>query len=246
VERTEAAIGSSIGKLFQLPAKNAKGEVTGKIKTEVLFIERCLDLLKPGGRLGIVLPEGIFNNPSLAAVREFSEDRAYIRAVVSLPQETFSSSGASVKASLLFMQKFTEQEQASFDETKQTALREIREKYAPEMEAETTRLETLIEAAKKKRDTNARKAAQKEVTDYTKRMEERIKTESRALLKERFSYPVFLYEAEKVGITATGEEGPNELYPCGNFPADLDKSCLELYREFRENPEAFMLAEVGA
>ena len=54
-----------------------------KIKTEILFIERCLELLKPGGRMGIVLPEGVFNNPSLAYVREFCEDRAFIRAVVS-------------------------------------------------------------------------------------------------------------------------------------------------------------------
>lgn len=245
-ERTTAAIGSPIGKLFQLPAKNTKGEVTGKIKTEVLFIERCLDLLKPGGLMGIVLPEGIFNNPSLAAVREFSEDRAYIRAVVSLPQETFNSSGASVKASLLFMQKFTDAEKASFDSTKVTALRETRDKYAAEMNEETTRLEALIETAKQQRDADARKAAQKELADYMKRMEEKIRTEARALLKERFAYPIFLYEAESVGITATGEEGPNELYPGKNFPAELDKSCLELYREFRENPEAFMLGEVGA
>jgi type I restriction enzyme M protein len=77
-------------------------------------------------------------------------------------------------------------------------------------------------------------------------MEERIKTEARALLKKRFGYTVFLYEAEKVGITATGEEGPNELYPGKNFPSELEKSCLELYREFRENPEAFLLAEVEA
>lgn len=245
LERVESAIGSPIGKLFQLPAKNAKGEVTGKIKTEVLFIERCLDLLKPGGRLGIVLPEGIFNNPSLAYVREFSEDRAYIRAVVSLPQETFNSSGASVKASLLFMQKFTTEEQTRFDSTKLAALQETRAKYAEEIAAETARLEALIEEAKKKRDTEARKVAQKELADYNKRMEEGIKAEARALLKERFAYPVFLYEAEKVGITATGEEDANELYPAKNFPAELGKSCLELYREFREAPEAFMLAEVG-
>jgi hypothetical protein len=41
------------------------------VKTEILFIERCLALLKPGGRLGIVLPEGIFNNPSLELYRCF-------------------------------------------------------------------------------------------------------------------------------------------------------------------------------
>lgn len=246
LDRVESAIGSSIGKLFQLPAKNAKGEVTGKIKTEVLFIERCLDLLKPGGRLGIVLPEGIFNNPSLATVREFSEDRAYLQAVVSLPQETFNSSGASVKASLLFMQKFTTDEQERFDSTKLEALQETRAKYAEAIATETTRLEALIEEAKQKRDAEARKAAQKELADFTKRMEEKIKTEGRALLKERFAYPIFLYEAEKVGISATGEEDANELYPGKNFPTELGKSCLELYREFRENPQAFMLAEVGA
>jgi type I restriction enzyme M protein len=54
--RVQAAKGKPIASLFKLP----KAE-TGKIKTEILFIERCLDLLKPGGRLGIVLPEGIFN-----------------------------------------------------------------------------------------------------------------------------------------------------------------------------------------
>jgi type I restriction enzyme M protein len=246
VERVQSAIGSSIGTLFRLPVKNAKGEVTGKIKTEILFIERCLDLLKPGGRLGIVLPEGIFNNPSLAYVREFSEDRAYIQAIVSLPQETFSSSGASVKASLLFMRKFTEQEQTRFDDTKQQSLLETRAKYAAEIEAETVRLEGVIEEAKKQRDADGRKAAQKELADFLKRMEERIKIEARWLLKKRFSYPIFLYEAEKVGISATGEEDANELYPGKNFPAGLEKSCLELYREFQKNPDAFLLAEVGA
>jgi type I restriction enzyme M protein len=179
-------------------------------------------------------------------VREFSEDRAYIRAVVSLPQETFNSSGASVKASLLFMQKFTGQEQARFDSTKTAALLETRDKYAKEIEVETARLEALVDEAKKKRDTDSRKAAQKELADFTKRMKERIKADSRALLKERFAYPIFLYEAEKVGISATGEEDANELYPGKNFPQGLEKSCLELYCEFRENPEAFMLAEVGA
>lgn len=246
VERSEAAIGSSIGALFQLPAKNTKGEVTGNIKTEVLFIERCLDLLRPGGRLGIVLPESIFNNPSLAYVREFSENRSYIRAVVSLPQETFKSSGASVKASLLFMQKFTEQEQARFDSMKQDALHETRSKYAKATAAEVTRLEALIEKTKIQRNTDKRRAAQKELSNYIKQVEERIKTESRALLKRRFAYPTFLYEAEKVGITATGEEGPNELYPGKNFPTELSKSCLESYHEFLKNPEAFILAEVKA
>jgi type I restriction enzyme M protein len=86
IARVRAAVGKPIASLFELP----KGEKS-KIKTEILFLERCLGLLKPGGRLGIVLPEGIFNNPSLTYVREFCENRAFIRAVVSLPQETTSA-----------------------------------------------------------------------------------------------------------------------------------------------------------
>jgi type I restriction enzyme M protein len=88
--RVEAARGKPIASLFELPKRGGNGAKLGKVKTEILFIERCLALLKPGGRLGIVLPEGIFNNPSLASVREFCEDRARILAVVSLPQETFN------------------------------------------------------------------------------------------------------------------------------------------------------------
>ena len=124
----KAALNKPIASLFDL-SKSAKT----KIKTEVLFLERCLNLLKPGGRLGIVLPERIFNNPSLAYVREFIEDRAFLRAVVSLPQETFISSGASVKCSLLFLQKFTEEEQQCFDNTYTVAKVEVEAMYAAEI-----------------------------------------------------------------------------------------------------------------
>ncbi len=123
--RVEAAKGKPIASLFELPKRGGDGKRLGKVKTEILFIERCLALLKPGGRMGIVLPEGIFNNPSLAYVREFCEDRARILAVVSLPQETFYSSGASVKASLLFLQRFTVVEQADFDEKLSAAKAEV-------------------------------------------------------------------------------------------------------------------------
>ncbi|MCX7006380.1 MAG: N-6 DNA methylase [Kiritimatiellaeota bacterium] len=160
VARVEAKKGKPIASLFELPKRGKDGEEIGKIKTEILFIERCLDLLQPGGRLGIVLPEGIFNNPSLAYVREFCEDRAFIRAVVSLPQETFFSTGASVKASLLFMQKFSAKEQANFDAVKKTAAAEMEAKYAPEIEKETQRLQAGIAAAKAANDKDRLKAAQ--------------------------------------------------------------------------------------
>ncbi|MHC4744757.1 MAG: HsdM family class I SAM-dependent methyltransferase, partial [Planctomycetota bacterium] len=234
--RVEAAEGKPIASLFDLP----RGEKS-KVKTEILFIERCLALLKPGGRFGIVLPEGIFNNPSLAYVRTFCEDRAYIRAVVSLPQETFYSSGASVKASLLFMRKYTEKEKARYDEERQKADDEIEAKYAPEIIAETERLEAEIAAAKQARDAERRKAAQKELRGYQKAMAEKKAGEARALLKQRFDYPVFLYEAEKVGITATGEEDANELYASDRVPEGIEKTALDLYDEFVKDPEPFFV-----
>ncbi len=236
--RVRAAVNKPIASLFELP----KGEKS-KIKTEILFIERCLALLKPGGRLGIVLPEGIFNNTSLAYVREFCENRAFIRAVVSLPQETFSSSGASVKASLLFLQKFTDDEQADFDTKNAKAHAELKAKYADEIAAENARLEEAITAAKEARDAELRKALQKELKDYQKRMADTIAMETRALLKERFPYPIFLYEAEKVGITATGDADQNELIPNDNLPSGIDKPCLTLYQEYRRDPKPFFLAE---
>jgi len=84
--------------------------------TEVLFVERCLELLTPGGRLGIVLPDGNLNNPSLGWLRRWTESRARILAVVSLPEATFKSSDATVKASVVFMQRFTAQDEVEWDD----------------------------------------------------------------------------------------------------------------------------------
>ena len=89
-------------------------------------------------------------------------------------------------------------------------------------------------------------ALRKELTDYQRAMAEKIAAESRALLKQRFNYPVFLYEAEHVGITATGEPDVNELYPNERQPTNGSgdtplKTCVELYREFRKNPESFFV-----
>jgi type I restriction enzyme M protein len=242
--RVEASKGKPIAAIFDLPNRGGEGTKLGKVKTEILFIERCLSLLKSGGRLGIVLPEGIFNNPSLAYVREFCEDRARILAVVSLPQETFASSGASVKASLLFMRKFTELDQAAFDKTRDAARKEIDVKYATEIATETARLQTVVDAAKHAKVLDARKKAEADLREYRKRIEETKARESRALLKRRFDYPIFMYEAEKVGITATGEPDANELYPNEQLPAGMkaEDTCLSLYRRFSKTPKALLPA----
>ena len=75
-------------------------------KTEILFIERCIDFLKPEtGKMGIVLPDGILTNSSLQYVRDFIMERCEILAVISLPQFAFSHYGAGVKSSLLFLRR---------------------------------------------------------------------------------------------------------------------------------------------
>lgn len=116
-------------------------------------------------------------------------------------------------------------------------------KYADEIAAEAARLEADIEAAKESRETERRKALQRELTEYLARMAETKTREARALLKERFDYPIFLYEAEKVGITATGEPDANELYPNANMPAGMnpEETCLGLYQRFCKTPSAFAL-----
>ena len=64
-----------------------------KLPPQIPFLERCLQLLKPGGRLGIVLPESIFGNPSHGYVVQWLQARLSVTAVVSMPEPLFKTSG---------------------------------------------------------------------------------------------------------------------------------------------------------
>ncbi len=120
---------------------------------------------------------------------------------------------------------------------------ETREKYAPEIAERTGTFEASIAEAKKDKATDRRKALQAALKQYQRETEAKIRAETRALLKSRFPYPVFLYEAKHVGITATGETDrvPNELVPGDSTPAGIEKTTLEFYQEFRTSPEALSL-----
>lgn len=76
-----------------------------KQRLSMLFIERCLELLKSKGKLGIVLDDGILKNSTLRYVREFILSKGKVMAIVSVPKHTFIPSGADVKASLVFIEK---------------------------------------------------------------------------------------------------------------------------------------------
>jgi len=85
--------------------KNEKRRQKSKVGRDILFIERNLDFIKPGGRMAIVLPQGRFNNTSDKGIREFIADKARILAVVGLDSNTFKPH-AGTKTSVLFVQKW--------------------------------------------------------------------------------------------------------------------------------------------
>lgn len=95
-------------------AKNDKGKLRNKMERHILFIERSLDLVKPGGRLAIVLPQGVLNNTNMEYVRDYLLEKARILAVVGLHGNTFKPH-AGVKTSLLFLRKWAEGEDIPVD-----------------------------------------------------------------------------------------------------------------------------------
>lgn len=83
------------------------GQAQSKVGRDILFIERNLDFLKPGGRMAIVLPQGRFNNASDKYIREFIAERARILAVVGLHGNTFKPH-TGTNTSVLFVQKWND------------------------------------------------------------------------------------------------------------------------------------------
>lgn len=174
--------------------------------TEVLFLERCLNLLKPGGRMGIVLPEGVLNNTNLQKIRDFVERKAKILLITSIPQDVFIASGATVKPSLLFLKKFTEDEAKQYNKIAQKAKKEITEKYKPQTQAIKDKLALRGKEALPKDE----KAKLKE---ELKQIQATIASEIKAQIKVEFNYQVPIAEVEKAGISTTGAKIENELIP---------------------------------
>ncbi|MBD2340109.1 N-6 DNA methylase [Calothrix sp. FACHB-156] len=81
------------------------GKVVKNIPQEVAFVNRCLEYLAPGGKLAIVLPDGVLANNSMQDVRDWILRWARLKAVMSLPQETFTPYGAGVKTSIVVLEK---------------------------------------------------------------------------------------------------------------------------------------------
>ena len=100
--------GETIYQMSDGTYRKTKLKETPKMSRDVLFIERNLDFLKPGGRMAIVLPQGRFNNASDKYIREYIADRCRILAVVGLHGNVFKPH-TGTKTSVLFVQKWDDE-----------------------------------------------------------------------------------------------------------------------------------------
>ena len=167
--------------------------------TEVLFMERCLNLLRKGGRMGIVLPEGVLNTSNLQKVREYFEGRAKLVLITSIPQDVFIASGATVKPSLVFLKRFTEDEEQEYQTLTDAAKDEVTPRFQTRIEEINGLLKQRGKEAPSKDDKKLLRAELKEI-------EEQIATEVRQLVKERFNYQIPLAEIENAGINSKGND----------------------------------------
>ncbi len=92
-------------KVFRARGHSAEKRPKNSQDSEVLFIEHYLRVLKPGGKLLIVLPDGVLSNATAKPVRDYMREHAIIRAVISLPSETFASTGTSIPTNVVYLQK---------------------------------------------------------------------------------------------------------------------------------------------
>ncbi|NOQ24835.1 MAG: N-6 DNA methylase [Bacteroidales bacterium] len=170
--------------------------------TEVLFIERCLNLLKPGGRMGIVLPEGILNSSNLENTRNYYEGKAKILFLVSLPQDVFVSSGAAVKTSLVFLKKFSVKETEDYNKICEGAENRVNDKYKREIESLNKKLRL---------DKSLSTADKKHIREELKSIKLRKQIEVKSLVQKEFDYEIPISDIQKAGITTTGAKGDNQL-----------------------------------
>lgn len=107
-ELIETVLTPRLKELINFKKNESKWDKVGR---HILFIERVINLLKPGGRGVIVLPQGIFNNSNEKYVRKFITKRARILAVVGLHGNSFKPH-TGTKTSLLFIHKYKDGEEA--------------------------------------------------------------------------------------------------------------------------------------
>jgi len=108
-------------RLYQLAERD--GRLVKQIGRHILFLNRSLQFIRPGGRMAIILPQGLLNSTNAEYIRRFIIDEARILAAVGLHGNTFKPHPGT-KTSVLFLQKYTNEEKQK--------IQGIKEKYEGE------------------------------------------------------------------------------------------------------------------
>ncbi|MEM9416779.1 MAG: N-6 DNA methylase [Bacteroidota bacterium] len=214
-----------------LDVKNQGAKNRANQSTEVMFIEQCYNFLKPGGYLAIVVPDGILTNSSLQYVRDQIEDWYRIVAVISMPQDAFSHTGAAVKSSVMFLRKLTTKRSDAISTKKVSVQNKILEdqkfkekvanweKEKKEILKDRTGFDNTtgktekkdIEATQEFKDWKAAINAEysQKINDLKEQLADLYWAEKRKVLDD---YPIFMAIAEEIGYDATGKTiNENEL-----------------------------------
>lgn len=200
LEQVNSNIGSPVIDLYE----------TGKLSslTETLFMERCLSLLRKGGRMGMVLPEGVLNTSNLAKVREWMEGKAKIILIVSIPQDVFIAAGATVKPSLVFFKRFTKEEEEEYAACVKQAQEEKRKEKQCQIDTLQKEKNSLLESKKREDKTRV-----KQINKALEQIESDIIKEAKPRIKELFNYDIPIAQVHDAGITTTGQESKGNLLP---------------------------------
>ncbi|MGD2091517.1 MAG: N-6 DNA methylase [Candidatus Aminicenantes bacterium] len=179
-------VGKPILELFDM------GKIT-KL-TEALFMERCLRLLKPGGRMGIILPEGVLNSDKFQEMRDYAEGKAKLILIASLPKEAFRHLQVGVTAGIVFLKKFTFEEAALYQRISIAAKEAVSKKFAAEI-GKTGR------PVKGRKQDNRRK----------KELAAKMEAEIRSIVKEEFDYEIPVVSIEKAAKVCSYGIDENQL-----------------------------------
>jgi len=206
-------------------AETIKNNKELEVDTENLFIERWYQLLREGGRMGVVLPESVYDTTSNRDIRLFLYKYFWIKAVISLPHLAFAPY-TQTKTSLLFAQKKTEKEVnewnrlwAKYEDEYKELNAEIKKLLKSDKEQNKNRfIELLVQLLGEENfDSADKKLPFKELKE---KYEENIKEADlewwvfKNVSKEQ-DYPIFMAHAEEIGYkrgTRKEEKRSNQLF----------------------------------
>lgn len=219
--------------------------------SEVLFIEQAEAYLCDGGYLAIVVPDGILTNSSMQYVRDYIGETFRIVAVVSMPQTAFTANGAGVKSSVMFLQKYSENDKLNRQSAKTKIQMSLLEqsvegkelfKLLEDKKKELSKYAKLIKVAEKNNDDNLEKLKE-ERQQANDEFDEKIE-KAREILAENYGerykkelsdYPIFMAIAEDIGYDATGKETQN------NELEDISKELSKFINAIEEGKDHFFL-----